>query len=401
MKKFKFLLLITSFFVFVSCSSYKVHSVAERTKEPVKNGVVYALPQTVLKIDIVVERIEDLRGPYADFANLLIGANNIITDDEVTYDLHDIRFSTYSEPDPKAYFYIEPKKNIPNIVTLPDGIIQSINLNEQPLAKSDNIKKADIQLQNPSEKTFLEPTGSFNYIERLDTIYTPIVTDSNEVTYEKSFITVAAEKPVGDRAKEAAEQMLQIRMKKKELIYGEYEDQYSKNAIDYIYQNLDKMEQELLPLFTGKTISTFETKSFFIVPDRSLLIGDEQPFILCSFSPDKGIIPIEDEDGVLIHASLRCEQDLYVLNNFLKKKHNKYNKNGKLIKRKKDESKGFVYRIPDNGLITVRYGSRNFSEKIVINQYGTLVKLPEKNLSVKFDTETGNVLYVKPFGKNN
>ena len=403
MKRYNYILIIFPILLLSACSfqkaGYKVHSVSEKTKNPLKNGISYALPQTVLQIDLLVERNEDIKGPYVDYANILLGIADAIEEDEVTYHLSDIRFSTYSEPDPKAYYYVESRACFPSMVVLPNGIIHSVNINENINLSKDNVSEITIDSKTGKEKMFLEPTGSLNFVERQDTIYTPIVDENNELAYEKSYKTVAKERPVGERAKAAAEQILQIRMKKKELIYGEYEDNYSKNAIDYIYAQLDKMEKDLLSLFAGKTVSTIETKSFYIVPDKSLLVGDEQPFLLCGFSSENGVTTLEKEEGIIIHATIRCEQDLYVLNNFLKRKNNKYNKSGRLVSKKEDKSKGFVYRIPDNALVTVRYSSRTFSEKIIVNQYGTLVKLPEKKLSIKYDTETGNVFSITPLNK--
>ena len=402
MKKFNILIVLSLVF-FASCSlqnaGYKTHLVSGKTKNPLKNGVIYVLPQTVLQIDLVVEKQEYLKGPYADYGLILLGINNSKENDKVTYNLKNVLFSTYAEPDPKAYYLVETKRKTPTVVKLPNGIISSINLNNDDSFLEENKVRPSVKQQNVNEKTFLEPTGSFNYVKKIDTIYTETIDERNEVSYKKSFVTVAKEKPVGDRAKEAAEQILQIRAKKKELIYGEYEDPYSKDAIGYIHNNLDRMEEELLVLFTGKTISTVENKTFYIVPDRSLLVGDEQFLALCGFSHEKGITAPEEEDGTLVYATLRCEQDLHVLNNFLRRKNNRYNKQGKLVYRKKDRTKGIVYRIPDNALVNVRCEARNFSEKIIVNQYGSLVKLPEKELSVKFNVETGNILYVKPSKK--
>ena len=399
MKKYNYIFLTISIVLLSACSSYKVHSVSEKTKNPLKNGVPFALPQTVLQIDLLVERIEDFKGPYADYGRILLGITDVIEEDELTYRLSDIRISTYSEPDPKAYYYVESKRNLPNIAILPNGILHSVNENDILRLDKNNSSEEIVNIKKIDGKMFLEPTGSLNFVEKQDTVYTPKIDENEDLVYEKSYRIVAQEKPVGERAKAAAEQILQIRMKKRELIYGEYEDAYSKNSIDYLYEHLDKMEKESLTLFKGKTVTTPEVKSFYIVPDKSLLIGDEQPFLLCGFSPEKGVTEIEKEDGILIHASIRCEQDLYVLNNFLKRKTNRYNNKGRLVSRKKDNSKGFVYRIPDNALVTVRYGSEIFSEKVVVNQYGTIIKLPEKGFSIKYDTETGNILHIKPSTK--
>ncbi|MDL2314626.1 DUF4831 family protein [Bacteroidales bacterium OttesenSCG-928-C19] len=407
MKQYKFVLIVFAFLFLSSCSTgYKVHSVSQKQRKPIKNGFSYALPQTVLQIDLLVERIEDLRGPYIDYANALLGISDVIEDDDVTYKLSDIRFSTYSEPDPKAYYYVEAKSNFPSIKVLPNGIIQSVNVDEFIKSNEKSSRNEVANKKKTDEKLFLEPIGSLNFSENTDyTDEDEDDEDDSETTYQESFTTVTVGKSVEEKAKAAAKQLLQVRMKKQELIYGEYEDSYSKNAIDYIYNQLDKMEKDLLALFVGKTISTLETKSFYIVPDKLLLVGDEQPLLLCGFSPERGVTELEKEDGVIIHATIRCEQDLHVLNDFLRKKNNVYksgknNKKDVLVRRKKNKSRGFVYRVPDNALVTVKYGAKTYSEKLVVNQYGTLVRLPEKNLSIKYDTETGNILYVEPAKKN-
>ena len=35
-----------------------------------KDGIFYALPRTVIKIDVTIDRIENYKGPYAEYALL-------------------------------------------------------------------------------------------------------------------------------------------------------------------------------------------------------------------------------------------------------------------------------------------------------------------------------------------
>ena len=90
------ILLIASIFL-SSCNSYNVINVSKvQTSTFAKYpGIYYALPQTVITIDVNVTAKEYIKGPYAAFSNKFLGISNPITSNCVTYKITDIKLGYY------------------------------------------------------------------------------------------------------------------------------------------------------------------------------------------------------------------------------------------------------------------------------------------------------------------
>ena len=72
-----------------------------------KEGIFYSLPRTVVKVDVRIDRVENFRGPYADFALRFLGLKNVISANSIEYRISEISITTYPEPDPEQYYFIE------------------------------------------------------------------------------------------------------------------------------------------------------------------------------------------------------------------------------------------------------------------------------------------------------
>ena len=67
------------------------------------NGLFYSLPQTVIQVDVVVNKIQKVKGPFAEFADQMLGLSQVTTVNSTEYELKDIRLTSYNEPDPTEY----------------------------------------------------------------------------------------------------------------------------------------------------------------------------------------------------------------------------------------------------------------------------------------------------------
>ena len=61
-------------FILSSCSpQINVSKSQQYHKASEKKGFYYALPRTFIKIDVVVNKTEQIKGPYAEFAEKYLG----------------------------------------------------------------------------------------------------------------------------------------------------------------------------------------------------------------------------------------------------------------------------------------------------------------------------------------
>lgn len=90
-------------------------------------------------------------------------------------------------------------------------------------------------------------------------------------------------------AQKAAAALFTIRRQRMELIGGDAGEHVFGAGLPAALERLDRMEQEYLELFLGRRIATTETHRFRVVP-----VENEYSATVCHFSTDAGIVPVDD-----------------------------------------------------------------------------------------------------------
>ncbi len=342
-------------------------------------GLYYSLPRTVIAIDVEVRRSESIPGPYASFAERYLGLHDVIHEQDVKYRITGVEISSYAEPDPEQVFF----------VALPNHRSQNfyIALNEAGIISSVNMEYAEesIQKQKIGSKDmhYLSGDVTFNYfidtnlMERIDTIIEHVQEDTITVqrqTLRRSWV----EKSQELRAREVADYILEIREKKFDLITGFQEITYSREALEYMYTELNKLEQDYLNLFTGITTNETIRYRFLHTPG----FDDEDQKLLFRFSAESGISGPNEDKGTPVWLH-------YARGNTTKQL-------GEQIRANAMEShltrKGFHYRIPEHADLKLKIGdSTRASARVLVSQFGIVTYLPATDMEIRFDPKTGSL----------
>ena len=72
-----------------------------------KQGMYYALPRTLIKVNLTVDKTEYYAGPYAAYAGKYLDLENVSTNDYNEYAITEISLSTIAEPDPAHIYFAE------------------------------------------------------------------------------------------------------------------------------------------------------------------------------------------------------------------------------------------------------------------------------------------------------
>ena len=72
-----------------------------------REGIYYALPRTVIKIDVSIDRIENYKGPYSEYALKYLGLKNVVLSNSVEYKITGMKVTTSQQPDPDQYYFLE------------------------------------------------------------------------------------------------------------------------------------------------------------------------------------------------------------------------------------------------------------------------------------------------------
>lgn len=334
-------------------------------------GIVYALPRTVLSIKVKLIKESFRPGPYAAFAEKYLGSLGARTSSSENWKITGVELTSQGEADPDAVF-----KTVGSSATMvslhPDGAIAGINSasvsEEFPNYGNDNIACMEI----PS---ILFPDQSSD--DQYDV-------EVNSVTGEESMKF----KTIEDKAREAADYLFRLRQKRAftTLSPSDGVPEDGKGYEVFVHQ-VDKLESEYVSLFLGKTFKSEHEFTITYTPGSEGVKSE----VLFRLSDEKGIVPKSDISGKPITIDLVKDQKQYSSIESI------YQPSGQNTGRS-----GLFYRIPVNASVTLAEGFNVlFSGRLPVAQFGLISPVPEllinESTCIAFDKVTGAITYT---GKN-
>jgi hypothetical protein len=356
-------------------------SPAKAGKSPDATGFYYALPHNYVQLDFILEKTQRYKGPYAEYASRILGVDDYVKQDEVRYQIADVIISSYSEPDPNAYYFVEfDERNARDVRTmvfsmLPDGIIVGADDTEkEPERTTSHIEKT---LVNADDTQRFHYFAERNLYQRIDTIVRRITIDTTTIRrniLQSSWVDRNPEQ----KARAAADHIHRIREARYNLISGYQEINYGQSIV-YMDQQLQQLEEEYLSLFLGKEVRTLEEKRFYYLPEKDN--GTMQNFL--KFSEASGIESLAGR-GEAIQIKVETAGNTSQIAND--------NKNIGNIRL----NNSMYYRMPEYATVSVVLkGNTLGSERMAFSQLGILSVAPLTRARLLFDPETGAIKTVK------
>ncbi|MBN3036107.1 MAG: DUF4831 family protein [Bacteroidales bacterium] len=346
-----------------------------------KQGFVYSLPKTLIRLDLTVKKTMYFQGPYSSYAEKLLGLEDIIVADNIHYSVESAEVTTVCIPDPDHYYFAEvgdkTAKEGKTVLLSMDGrgIIEGINTKaemEQILPGLSGVPETWYGADN-----FRFSSGQ-NRMERVDTIIRRVVVDtfeSQKVTYNRYWEIRSDE----SKAESAAAYLMKIREQRFQLITGYQEIPYPEGTIRHMDQSLRELEEEYLSLFTGVTRYEMLKYTFYLDPPLFSPEGMELPAF--TFSERTGVSDAGSPTGRKITLGMRVidRQDKAAVALGTR------DGTGK-------SEQGFFYRLPAQTAITLSISDRQLVNGIYpVAQYGNVTFLPPDVTVVWFDPETGEI----------
>lgn len=340
------------------------------------DGLFYSLPQTVIQVDIIVKKIQKVKGPFAEYADQMLGLSQVTTVNSTEYELKDIRLTSYNEADPSEYYFIRmPEKQkdrkAVELFLSDDGVISGAGIVDETNTNKKQ-RSVDLSTSPVNMPEFANPS----VFERTDTVIKRISLDST-IIEQKFFRKTSAAKSVEQKAREASEFILKLDESMFNLINGYQEVNYEKGTMEFMYNQMNSMKQDYLELFKGVTSTSNETFTFYYVVDKNNPLET-----LCRFSISKGIMPKTSVTGDFVQIQATSMNKT----NALKTETDKLNAGQR-------SSHGLYYRIPDKADVIVRVGGQmKLETQFVINQFGVVTFLPASSLrNISIDNNTGTL----------
>lgn len=361
MNKFKYSGILFIMLFFMSCLTEEKTT---RTVEPVNNGenvpadaIIYSLPMSVIKVDILTEKIIRKRGPLAEYGKRYLGLEGGVKEDNTEWTFKVQNVSTYEESDPDQYYMIQS-----------NGMVRSnfLRLSENGLVLMPGYGESSFKSALPDEEVdnevyFKDMTINPYHMERSDTVYSLIESDTGFVKVPHVQLK-SRFKNLNEKAAEAAAFIIKIRKRRFKLLSGQYDVFPEGIALQYAVNELTRLENEYLSLFIGKTIKKQFHHSFEFIPDGTQA---EQSDVLFRFSFSKGILAVKDLTGSPVSIKVK------------KQNQDEPFKSMNVNNAAADISE-LIYRVPVPCQVELNDETHSLGKsKLFIYQLGPLVRLPD------------------------
>lgn len=263
------LLLLLPVFITVACSAPNRFLVTGVGYEPEEKNstIIYALPKTGLKIDVDYRREVFIPGPYAEYAQRLLGIEGTGKVRTETWHISGARIEQTTEPDLSRLYTLSSVEGPARI-----GIVDWAEQNGL-IVRGDYIVNTAIGTVSGagSQKgvLFTDVTMEPNVEKKEQTIYKTLITDTSFVR-----VPVTTEqmerKTIETKAVEAARLILEIRSDRYYLSAGLVDPLPADFDLETAISNLDRLEAQYLSLFIGKSSVEHFSKEYYLEPAGSL-----------------------------------------------------------------------------------------------------------------------------------
>ena len=322
-----------------------------------QNGFYYSLPQTMLKLDFVVEEAKLEKGPLSEFVSNYFEMEDYVEYATKEYKLLDVKMTSMATPDPNALFFVTltPSRGGGKyrFDILPNGIIRSVGVG--------NAADVEVELVDPVKEV-------------------PQCCQEESEDNGDFISLMMAGKTGAQMAKEVADKIADIRKAKFYLISGDVEMASNPETFNAMYKKLDDMEKEYMSLFLGRRVAKKVVKTVYVIPNKEV-----QDQTVAKFSTTDGLSLGTSGSGSMITVQTLSLNTTGSINA----------PSQSAVESMSYENKVF-YRVPEMARVKVTCGKTVLLEdRVSVNQLGELLMAPITNTKLVFDPETGQIVNMR------
>ena len=244
----------------------------------------YALPSTVISLEVEAVQEQFFAGPYARFAQKYLGID-ARQKDETTCQVTGIRMTPSVEADQGKRFLVTPGK----------GAASFLSLSAQGLVSVGDGVGGDTQWRfAPAGKGDFSDRGvASNLTSEAATLYGNI---KNGSAYEKVAVQqqMVVEKSLENRAKEAADMIFKLRKSRVQIVTGDTDATYSGEAMGAAIEEISRLEAEYMSMFIGYSRYQTQKMNYDVVPDPE---NQKQVYVAFRLSDSEGLVPADNVSG--------------------------------------------------------------------------------------------------------
>lgn len=317
-------------------------------------GLIYSLPQTHINIEVEAVCTIKKAGPYYRYAEKYLGVKNAISADSRTWEITDVKMSTYGVADKDNEWLMKFKSGSSPFVILDESGL--------PLAINTDAEQATVQRKRNkmADKSILDGTD-----------YSSAFTED-----------MVASESLMKRAETAAAKIFELRESRNDLVSGNADQMPPDGAsLKLMLDELNRQEQTLTAMFVGTTQTETKVVRFDYVPTKGVT--------------DEVVMRVSDVNGIVDKSDLSGDP-VYITVKVTKKGELPVDEKGKV----KEIPKGAVmYTIPGQATVTLATDDEELAtEHFDVAQLGVQFGLDPKIFVDKkqpayvvFHPETGGI----------
>jgi hypothetical protein len=247
---------------------------------PSTHSFVYFLPKTAFKIDVTVAIVKNKPGIYVDYSEKLLGIPANIKSNGVTYKINTVEIKNFTVPDSNQQFLVNLSSK-----QIKEGLYTTF-LNSKTSITSTTSQPYLNQTQ-PSDlfhhfTSVKSEEKQENYLETriIDGVVTQVpVTKTKTIT-----------KSLEQEAQEVVELIFKIRKDKYALISETHESSISKEALQFMIEEMNQLEKNYIELFLGSSTIEKRIYSYVVVPETE----NDLMIPVFTFNEDNGIESVQN-----------------------------------------------------------------------------------------------------------
>ncbi len=343
------LLYIISFFPLLVSAQTQV---TEYNPGATADGVVYALPRTVINADVSAIKTEYVPGEFAKYAERYLHIQGVKRQPETTWTVTGLSVYTEGEPDTLKMFTIKQKdkSSAANVQFTRNGVLSAINTEQE-----------------------------------FESHILPQSTSTHHARDGKKYLT-AEMLEASSSAKMAelvAQEIFDIRDSKNTIRRGQAESMPKDGAsLRIVLDDLDEQEEALMQMFVGYTDTTFVYENYSVAPTE-----DINKEVLFRFSQKVGFVDNDDLQGEPYYITVTDKHSVQMPNE------------KEAAKRK---ISGVVYNVPGSARVLISTMTTNlYDQEVKMGQFGNVDILNNALFNkgaapkVTFNTSTGALLRIE------
>ena len=280
----------------------------EKGQTPPDGVVIYSLPMTSIHLSVEAVCETYTPGPYSKWAKKYLGID-VPQEASTSYTLSNIRMTPYLEADRSCSY----------IVNL-DGFLGEASpasffefSSQGLLLLSDESKGKGDSWRFPSiapGTEVLSSEATANLTSTETTLYRTVRNESGGYDRVAVRQSQVVEKSPEKKAQEAAAMILSLRENRINIITGNTDATFSGDALRAAVEEIGRLEEEYMSLFTGTTATSLQRMSFDVVPESG---KSEELTVAFRLSDTQGLLPPDDVSGRPIVMEITPEDNEDVL----------------------------------------------------------------------------------------